>query len=328
MNVQDLSRIGLGTWSIGGPGWSGGWGAQDNADSLATIHAALDHGVNWLDTSPLYGRGRAETIVGQALAQRANSRCFVQIATKCGWPWVGRRKRPFARLTRASIRDELNSSLRRLRTDRIDLYQIHHPTPTEQLEEGWEELARQHEKGVIGAVGICNCTVNDLKRVRSIAPVSTVQVSYNVLQRDAEETLLPFCRKHGIAVLASSPLHSGMLTTRFDRSRVAQLPGNDWRRRHPDFQEPLLSAYLEVVQSLRTAAGNQPLARIALGWVLSQPGIHAAILGARLPCQVSEALRPWPNMDGDNVARVIAAKLQSHPLARRRSSPHESEPSR
>ena len=328
MNARELSRIGLGTWSIGGSGWPGGWGEQDSADSLATIHAALDHGVNWLDTSPLYGRGRAEMIIGQALAQRTNSRSLVQIATKCGWPWVGRRKRPVARLTGASIRDELNSSLRRLRTDRVDLYQIHHPTPAGQLEEGWEELARQRERGIIGAAGICNCTVSDLERLSSIAPVSTVQIPYNLLQRDAEETLLPYCRRHGIAVLASSPLQNGMLTTRFDRKRVAQLPGNDWRRHHPNFQEPRLSSYLEVIQDLRAAVENQPLARIALGWVLAQPGVHAAILGARLPHQINEALRPWPNLDEDNVASLITAKLRSHPLASLRSSPHESEPSR
>ncbi len=305
-------RVGLGTWAIGGPGWRGGWGAQADADSLATIHAALDRGVDWLDTAPLYGRGHAEELIGTALRGRSD-RDRVHIATKCGWPWVGRRARPFARLTAASVRDELQQSLRRLRAERIDLYQIHHPRPPEQLAEGWEELARLRERGLIGACGLCNAGVADLDRLRAIAPVATLQVPYSLLRRDAEEELLPYCRRHGIAVLAASPLHSGMLTGGFDRARAARLPGDDWRREHHDFTDPLLAAHLQVVERLRAVTGGRPLARLALGWVLAQPGVHAAILGARRPAQVFEALTPWPGLDAGEVSRLSAAATSPSP---------------
>lgn len=307
------SRVGLGSWAIGGAGWSGGWGTQADSDSLAAIHAALDHGVDWLDTAPLYGRGHAETLIGRALAERPDAGRGVRIATKCGWPWVGRRARPFARLTASSVREELQQSLRRLRAKRVDLYQIHHPRPPEQLDEGWEELARLHECGLIGAFGVCNATVADLDRLRAIAPVAVLQVPYSLLSRDAEADLLPYCRRHSIAVLAASPLHSGMLTSGFGRARVARLPGNDWRREHPNFQDPRLGDYLRVVKRLRTVAGEQPLARLALGWLLAQPGVHAAILGARHAHQVSEALTPWPDMDADEAAHLSAVAVSALP---------------
>ena len=323
-----LGRIGLGTWAIGGPGWRGGWGAQADADSLAAIHAALDRGVDWLDTAPLYGRGHAETLIGRALAERAlaeralaeralaeraNAGCGVRVASKCGWPWVGRRARPFARLTAASVREELQQSLRRLRAERVDLYQIHHPRPPEQLAEGWEELARLRDRGLIGACGVCNATVADLDRLRAIAPVAALQVPYSLLRRDAEAEVLPYCRRHGIAVLASSPLHSGMLADGFDRARVTRLPGDDWRRQHPEFRDPRLAAHLQVVERLRAVAGERPLARTALAWVLAQPGVHGAILGARHPHQVAEALTPWPELDADEAARLGAVAASPSP---------------
>lgn len=314
------SRVCLGTWAIGGPGWRGGWGAQADADSLATIHAALDRGVDWLDTAPLYGRGHAEELVGRALAERQGGWRGVRIATKCGWPWVGRRARPFARLTAASIRGELEESLRRLRAERVDLYQVHHPRPPEQLAEGWEELARLRERGLIGACGVCNAGVADLDRLRAIAPVATLQVPYSLLRRDAEAELLPYCRRHGIAVLAASPLSSGMLADGFDRARVARLPGDDWRRGHPDFTDPRLASHLRAVERLRALAGGRPLAWLALGWLLAQPGVHAAILGARHPRQVAEALTPWPEPEAAEVSRLGAlATHDADPAALRGS---------
>ncbi len=307
MSLPIGSRIGLGTWAIGGPGWRGGWGAQADADSLAAIHAALDCGVDWIDTAPLYGRGHAETLIGRALAERPGAGRGVRVATKCGWPWAGRRARPFARLTAASVRGELHASLRRLRAERIDLYQIHHPRPPEQLAEGWGELARLRERGLIGACGLCNATAADIDRLRVIAPVATLQVPYSLLRREAEAELLPYCRRRGIAVLATSPLHSGMLATGFDRARAARLPGDDWRREHRDFRDPRLGAHLQVIERLRSAAGGRPLARLALGWLLAQPGVHAAILGARRPQQVVEALTPWPELGAREVAGLSAA---------------------
>ena len=301
-----LGRVGLGTWAIGGPGRRGGWGAQADADSVATIHAALDRGIDWLDTAPLYGRGHAEELVGRALAERPAGGRGVRIATKCGWPWVGRRARPFARLTAASVRTELEQSLRRLRAERVDLYQIHHPRPPEQLADGWEELSRLRERGLVGACGVCNATVADLDRLRAIAPVETLQVPYSLLRRDAEADLLPYCRRHGIPVLAASPLHSGMLADGFDRARVARLPGDDWRRAHPDFRDPRLGAHLHAVERLRALAGGRPLAWLALGWLLAQAGVQSAILGARHPRQVAEALTPWPEVDAAEAARLGA----------------------
>ena len=237
----------------------------------------------------------------------------MRVASKCGWPWVGRRARPFARLTAASVREELQQSLRRLRAERVDLYQIHHPRPPEQLAEGWEELARLRDRGLIGACGVCNATVADLERLRAIAPVAALQVPYSLLRRDAEAEVLPYCRRHGIAVLASSPLHSGMLADGFDRARVTRLPGDDWRRQHPEFRDPRLAAHLQVVERLRAVAGERPLARTALAWVLAQPGVHAAILGARRPAQVSAALTPWPELDVGEVSRLSAAAASPSP---------------
>lgn len=302
-----VGRIGLGTWAIGGPGWRGGWGAQADADSIATIHGALDRGVDWLDTAPLYGRGHAETLIGRAMAERPDGGRDVRVATKCGWPWVGRRARPFARLTAASVRGELEKSLRRLRAERVDLYQVHHPRPPEQLAEGWEELARLRARGLVGACGVCNATVADLDRLRAIAPVATLQVPYSLLRRDPETDLLPYCRRHSIAVLAASPLHSGMLTDRFDRARVERLPGDDWRRGHADFQNPRLAAHLQVVKRLHAVADGRPLAWLALAWLLAQPGVHAVILGARNLRHVAVALTPWPELDAAAAARLGAA---------------------
>lgn len=307
MNPPVGSRIGLGTWAIGGPGWRGGWGAQTDADSLAAIHAALDCGVDWIDTAPLYGRGHAEALIGRALAERPGAACGVRVATKCGWPWAGRRARPFARLTAASIRGELHASLRRLRAERIDLYQIHHPRPPAQLVEGWEELARLRERGLIGACGLCNAGAADVERLHAVAPVAALQTPYSLLRREAEAEVLPCCRRRGIAVLAASPLHSGMLAAGFDRAQVARLPGDDWRREHPDFRDPRLGAHLRVIERLRSAAGGRPLAQMALGWLLAQPGVHAAILGARRPQQVVEALTPWPAIGAADAAWFSAA---------------------
>ncbi len=312
MITPQASRVGLGTWAIGGPGWRGGWGTQADSDSLAAIHTALDCGVDWLDTAPLYGRGHAETLIGRALAERPDTGRLVRIATKCSWPWVGRRARPFARLTATSVREELNQSLKRLQTKHIDLYQIHHPFPPEQLAEGWEELARLRECGLIGACGVCNATVSDLDQLRAIAPVATLQVPYNLLRRDAEAEILPYCRRHGIAVLAASPLNSGMLTDEFSRARVERLPGDDWRRDHPNFQEPRLNRHLEIVSRLRSVAGERSLVRLALGWLLAQPGVHGAILGARHQNQVAEALTPWPALEAeeaDHLSSVAGSPL-------------------
>jgi len=311
------SRVGLGTWAIGGPGRRGGWGAQADSDSLAAIHAALDRGVDWLDTAPLYGRGHAEELTGRVLAERPDAGRAVRVATKCGWPWVGRRARPFARLTATSVRNELEQSLRRLRAERVDLYQIHHPRPPEQLAEGWEELARLRERGLIAACGVCNAGVADLERLRPIAPVAALQVPYSLLRREAESDLLPYCRRHGIPVLAASPLHSGMLADGFGRARVARLPGDDWRRGHYEFQDPRLGAHLRAVERLRALARGRPLAWLALGWLLAQPGVHAAILGARHPRQVAEALTPWPALDEAEAARLgTAAEPRATQLAK------------
>ena len=154
---------------------------------------------------------------------------------------------------------------------------------------------------------MCNAGVADLDRLLAIAPVEALQVPYSLLRRDAEAELLPYCRRHGIAVLAASPLHSGMLADGFDRARVARLPGNDWRRGHRDFTEPRLAAHLRVVERLRAMAGDRPLPWLALGWLLAQPGVHAAILGARHPRQVAQALNLWPELDAVEAARLGAA---------------------
>lgn len=282
-----LTTIGLGAWAIGGGGWAYGWGPQDDADSIATIQRALDLGINWIDTAAVYGLGHSEEIVGQAIAGRRDK---VIIATKCGRVWDEGSTMPYGRLKADSVRRELEASLRRLKTDYVDLYQIHWPDPEPDIEEAWGTIADLIREGKVRYGGVSNFSVAQLQRIQPIHPVASLQPPYSMIRREVEAELLSYCAAHRIGVIVYSPMQSGLLTDKITREWVQQLPEDDWRRRNPRFQEPELSVNLKLVEGLRRIAerNGRTVAQLAIAWVLRRPEVTAAIVGARKPSQIEE----------------------------------------
>ena len=279
-----ISPLGVGAWAIGGGGWEFGWGEQDDRDSIHAIRAALDAGFNWIDTAAVYGLGHSEEVVSKAL-EGVSAKPY--IFTKCERRWGADRK-IFPSLKADSIRQECEDSLRRLKVDAIDLYQVHWPQPDEDLEEGWTELARLKEEGKVRWIGVSNFNIEQLKRAMKIAPITSLQPPYSLLVRDAEKDLLPFARENNIGVIVYSPMRAGLLTGRMTRERALNLPKDDWRSRNTDFQEPRLSRNLELVEVLRRIGdrhGRTP-GEVALAWVLNNPAVTAAIVGLRRADQV------------------------------------------
>jgi aryl-alcohol dehydrogenase-like predicted oxidoreductase len=282
-----LTTVGLGTWAIGGGGWAYGWGPQDDAESVAAIRRALGLGINWIDTAAVYGLGHSEEIIGRAIAGRRDE---VVIATKCGMVWDEGSTTPYGRLKAESIRREAEASLRRLKVEVIDLYQIHWPNPDEDIEEAWGVIADLIQEGKVRYGGVSNFSVEQLKRAQAIHPVASLQPPYNMLRRGIEEELLAYCAANDIGVIAYSPMQAGLLTGKFTKERVANLPDDDWRKRDPSFREPELSANLALVQKLRPIAerNGRTVAQLAVAWVLRRPEVTAAIVGARRPSQIEE----------------------------------------
>jgi len=285
----ELTRIGLGTWAIGGD-WQYGWGPQDEKKSVATIVRALELGINWIDTAPVYGLGKAEEVVAKAI-QAFGTRPI--IATKCGLTWSAKGKvKP--KLIRESVRLEVEASLRRLQVDRIDLYQVHWPNPDADIEEAWETIASLVEAGKIRYAGVSNFNIKQMERVRKIFPIASLQPPYSLLKRDNEAEVLPYCERNKIGVLAYSPMQKGILTDKFTRHFVQNLTASDHRRKSdPDFKDPLLSANLEFVDAMRGLATQKGVlvSDIAVAWVLRRTEVTAAIVGARTPEQVEQNVR-------------------------------------
>ncbi len=280
-----ITPIGIGAWAIGGGGWNGSMGPQNDGDSVPAIHAALDHGLNWIDTAALYGLGHSEEMVARALKGRT-PRPYV--FTKCERVWDADGKIG-ACLKAESIRRECEGSLRRLQTDVIDLYQIHWPEPDEDIEEGWAELARLQEQGKVRFIGVSNFSVRQMERARSIAPITSLQPPYSIVTREIEHEILPFTQRNNIGVIVYSPMSAGLLTGAMTHERVANFAPEDWRRNLPNFQEPLLSRNLKVVEHLR-AIGNRhgrTPGEVAIAWTLNHPAITAAIVGFRSSRQVA-----------------------------------------
>ena len=280
----EITPLGFGSWATGGGNWEFAWGPQDDGESVAAIRRALDLGVNWIDTAAVYGLGHSEEVVARALRGRARK---PYLFTKCSLVW-GPDRRVGSSLRADSIRKECEASLRRLETDRIDLYQIHWPDPEAEVEEGWGTLARLREEGKVRWIGVSNFSVSQLRRVQEIAPVTSLQPPYSAIRTATEQELLPFCQEQGIGVIVYSPMQAGLLTGAMTRERVAAFAPDDWRRRSPDFREPRLTRNLGL-QELLARIGKRhghPAAVVALAWVLRRPEVTGAIVGARRPSQV------------------------------------------
>jgi aryl-alcohol dehydrogenase-like predicted oxidoreductase len=298
-----LTPIGFGAWAIGGGTWEFAWGPQDDNESIAAIHRALDLGVNWIDTAAIYGLGHSEEVVGRALKTTTHKPL---VFTKCSMRW--HKDRSIYRSLKAdSLAEELEGSLRRLGVETIDLYQIHWPDPEAEIEEGWEALARFREQGKIRWIGVSNFTVEQMERARKIAPITSLQPPYSMLRRAAEKELLPFAQANGIGVINYSPMVSGLLTGMMTAERIAAFPADDWRRRAAEFNEPRLGRNLRLVELLREIGNGHGVSPgvVAVAWTLHHPGITAAIVGGRSGQQV-EGLAPALNfrLSEDEYGRI------------------------
>jgi aryl-alcohol dehydrogenase-like predicted oxidoreductase len=287
-----ITRVGYGAWAIGGSGWQFAWGSQDDNESIAAIHRALELGVNWIDTAAVYGLGHSEEVVGRALKEWRGSRPYV--FTKCGLRGDANGEVQKV-LTADSIRGEVEDSLRRLSVDVIDLYQIHWPPDPDssELEEGWSTLAELKREGKVRWIGVSNFNVQQLRRAQTIAPVTSLQPRYSLVHREIEDELLPYCLSEGIGVIVYSPMASGLLTGAMTRERAARLPKDDWRRSHPDFTEPELFRNLALVDRLHEIANrhNRSTGEVAIAWTLHHPAVTGAIVGARNARQAEGVMR-------------------------------------
>ena len=284
-----ITPIGFGAWAIGG-NWKFGWGAQDDAESIAAIHRALELGVNWIDTAAVYGLGHSEEVVARALAHWPGERPYV--FTKCGMIWNEKGEIDYS-LRADSIRREVEASLRRLKVDAIDLYQIHWPSEEmNELEEGWSTMAALQREGKVRWIGASNFDVEQLKRAQAIAPITSLQPPYSLVRPEVESEILPFCEAEGIGVIVYSPMASGLLTGAMTRERISKLPKEDWRKDNPQFNEPKLSANLALVERLRAVGQRRGYApgAVAVAWTLHHPAVTAAIVGARKPEQVDDVV--------------------------------------
>lgn len=297
-----ITNVGLGTWAIGGTGWQFSWGKQDDRESIATIQQALELGINWIDTAPVYGLGHAEEIVGKAIKGLSAKPI---IATKCG-RFGDENGNVYSRIKKESIRSEVEASLKRLQVEVIDLYQIHWPKPENDIEEAWETVTELIAAGKIRYAGVSNFNVNQLERLRTIRPVDSLQPPYSILERGIEAELLQYCLKNNIGVIVYSPLQKGLLSGKFSKERVKKLSVDDHRREDFHFHEPLLSAAFELVEGLKTIAQkyDRSPAQLAIAWVLRRSEVTAAIVGARHPTQIQEPIPAgdWKLADEDITA--------------------------
>lgn len=313
---MELTTVGLGTWAMGGP-WQFGWGPQDDDEARAAVLTALEHGINWIDTAPIYGLGHSEELIGQALRQTDRK---PYIASKCGLLWNDKREKVSC-LKPDSIRRECEASLRRLGVEIIDLYQMHWPDPDKEIEAGWEAMVRLRDEGKVRYLGVCNYSVSQLERISRISPPDSLQPPYNMTRRNIENELLAYCARHEMGILAYSPMGRGLLTGKFTAERFAGLAPDDHRRRSPEFQEPQFGATLELVESLKKIAerNGRSCAQLAISWVLRRREVTAAIVGARRPSQIAETVSAsdWDLSaeDADEIEKLLAKrdkKLAQH----------------
>ena len=298
----ELTTVGLGTWAMGGP-WQFGWGPQDDDEAIDAIIAAMEEGINWIDTAPAYGNGHSEELIEKALKQSGYKPI---IATKCGILWNDKKEKVTC-LKKESVRRECINSLKRLNIEVIDLYQMHWPDPEEDVEEAWEEMLKLRDEGKVRYVGVSNFNVEQLEKIRKMEPAASLQPPYSMLRRYVEDELLDYCEQQKIGVVAYSPMQRGLLTGKFSHERLARLALDDHRLRSYEFQEPRLSATLELVEDLKKIAEryNKTCAQLAISWVLRRPEVTAAIVGARRPAQIRETApaSDW-NLREDDIEEI------------------------
>src|SRR3712207_1107953 len=286
----EITTVGFGAWATGGGGWAAGWGPQDDDESIAAMRRALEHGVNWIDTAAVYGLGHSEEVVGRLLRElRPGERPL--IFTKCGLVWnENDRMADTKRVLRPeSIRRECEDSLRRLGIERIDLYQFHRPDDTgTPVEDSWAVMVRLIEEGKVRFGGVSNFKVDLLERCEAIRHVDSLQPPFSAIRRDAAADVIPWCAAHDTGVIVYSPMQSGILTERFEKSRMASLAAEDWRRKATYFQEPNLTRGLALRDAIRPIARRHDatVSDVAVAWVLTWPGVTGAIVGARSAEQV------------------------------------------
>src|SRR5262245_20601339 len=284
-----ITPIGFGAWALGGGGWAFAWGPQDDADSVATIREAIDLGINWIDTAAVYGLGHSEEVVGKALEGVANR---PYVFTKCARIWDANRQIGKS-LKADSIRRECEASLKRLKIDVIDLYQVHWPEPPEDIDEGWQTMVKLKEEGKVRWIGVSNFSAGQMEQASRFGPITSLQPPYSMIRRDGEDSILPYCGAHNIGVIVYSPMQSGLLTGAWTKERHAALPADDWRReKNKHFQGPLFSRNLRPVELLKAIGGRhgKTPGEVAIAWTLRHPAVTGAIVGARKPGQLRELI--------------------------------------
>ncbi|PKG37099.1 aldo/keto reductase [Psychromonas sp. Urea-02u-13] len=286
---MEISRLGLGSWAIGGDIGDWGWGKQSQQDSINTIHAALEAGINWIDTAPAYGLGNAEKVICKALKQTSYEPF---IFSKCGIYWNEGETELRNGLSDLQIKKEVDDSLSRLGVEVIDLYQIHKPSPEHQLEEAWSTLADLKQQGKVRHIGVSNFSANQLQLINEIAPITSIQPSYSLLNREIEEEILPWCLANNVGTIHHSTMSNGLLSGRMSRSRFEQLDKRDWRHKSDLYQEPLFTQNLAFVEFLNKIAHDKKctLAQLSIAWTLAHPATTASIVGARNTDQLAGLL--------------------------------------
>lgn len=288
----NITSLGFGAWAIGGNGWEFGWGAQDDKESIKAIHRALEHNVNWIDTAAAYGMGHSEEVVAKALETWTGETPY--IFTKCGLRWDNNGN-VFKNIQAESIQEECEDSLRRLKVDVIDLYQIHWPPESDnsQIDEAWDMMLTLQQQEKVRWIGVSNFNVEQLNLAKKIAPTTSLQPPYSLINREVEKEIFPYCLSENIGVIVYSPMGSGLLTGKMTRERILNLPADDWRKKSPDFNEPKLSKNLLLVEKLKEIGKryNRTPGEVAIAWTLNHPAVTGAIIGARSAEQVDGVFR-------------------------------------
>ena len=310
---MEITRVGLGAWAIGGT-WDWGWGAQEDQDSINTIVKAIESGINWIDTAPIYGLGHSEKVIAKALKALPNK---PYIFTKCGLVWdeQGNVK---GELTKSSVIKEAEDSLKRMDIDVIDLYQIHWPNPDEQIEEAWEAMLELQHQQKIRYLGASNFSIDQMNRVKAIGPLTSLQPQYNLVTRDIEKDILPYCLEQNIGVINYAPMASGLLTGKMSSEHLASLPDDDWRKdpeKAPQFAEPKFSRNMQLVELLKEIANKHScsVGEVAIAWTLHHDAISGAIVGQRKPEQVEGIIRAGDIELSDSEINTLTTFVNDNP---------------